>query len=198
MSLKDDPVLVKQLWKRALIQANKILRKNGIDDGAEDVAQEVIMSFIRYEEKHGTRSKQTIEQACIEGIRKCFGDTRFNSSRFRNPRNRYEPRTEEPGVDYIETLADTAPGYSGEFERAGELFDQHSFALNWREYVIANLTLNDFDQVTIAEILGVTQSRICQTVRHVKEKIEDVRLFHEREEFIEDGRTKLWIDWITL
>lgn len=142
---------------------------------AEDIVQEVFLSWLLYQKRNNKRSKQTIDQAVIEACRKLFGRT----GNIKNPQGRFR----------FEELIPELGGLYGYFieekdderlEQLQKYYEEFLLTIFKDEKKLFLLKYVDgLSQAKIGQIFGVSESRITQRTKALKEKI---RKFKERKD----------------
>lgn len=181
-----------ELYKKAI----KAGRYAGLGDEIEDFAGWIVLQWLE-----GLAQHQTLDQSVIEyrrrhhsdprhpgGLAKLVGKTRTISIA--------SPGEDSPlSIDIERALA----GSAGNVPPSYELSSHPSEFLSGRSLEIFDLyTKNEFTLSQIAERFGVTESRISQLLRAIKNEIFEELGLRKMLDRCEDGNTELSIDWIEL
>lgn len=168
-------------------------------EDAEDVAQEVIISWMEYEKKHGKQTSQTINQAIIDAKRKLYGRTRERGHTAKHAsRFGIQANNDEENQNIIESLPDQSEGYSDVFEEYRNSIDDIKPTLSLREQQVIEMIMDDIPQRQIADVCSVNETRVKQYKDKIIKKLNSIYLFWQRKEMIEEDRTCVQIDWICI
>lgn len=177
--------------KRAYLAAYRLLRNR---EDAEDVAHDVIASWLTYERKHGERSHQTVDQGVMDALDKRFGRPGTKRYEFSHAERRAES-IDEPG------LGDGLKLY----ERLGTLShdprEDEDFGTRSRidpELIERSGEICRPDERGREEAhrLNVTESRVSQIRRkRAKSFVRKYLWEHYKENGIE---TDLEVEWLTI
>jgi hypothetical protein len=164
-------------------RARLVACKRGYSELADDFSQEI---FVHWLSGHG--STQTIDQYFIDYLRALYGRSRDGSSgkRFKEQRN-YVDLTE------VRNLADNA-GFI-------EPTKQSAYTFTGKELILYQLYFEEeMTAAIVAEILGVTESRVCQMLKSIKKEIQNQNILEQGYERMEwdESFLKLKVDWIQL
>lgn len=177
----SDPKLVKQLLERARHAATR----RGHPELADDFSQELFIRWLSGQSQH-----QTIDQAFIDYLRGIYGRT--------GPRGSGSGSGRKPGpkdfvnVDELRNIAQ--PTNDIEPTRSlAHLFGGRDAFLYQARFV------EEMSEHAIAEILGVTESRISQLLKPIAKVIQDAAIIEHARERMEydEGFGLLSVDWIT-
>jgi hypothetical protein len=176
-------------------RARYVAKKRGYPELADDFAQEIFIAFSR-----GWRS--TIDQLFTSFLRKEHGDPRVPGGRARGAaRFRTISLDERSGENedaplYHEVIGSAVadPGVVEDLGRFGYLFRGNRFV------IFELVFINYHPQEEIAEIFGVTESRICQIVNGIRRELRDaIGIERFRENLESDPRqTELEVEWLAM
>jgi DNA-directed RNA polymerase specialized sigma subunit len=169
----------------------------GLRDDADDFAQEAIIQQL-------SGRKATLKQLCIDYIREKYGRTGAHGSV--KSTARADARTNTVSIDQpvrsdSETrLHDIIRSDDRDPESLGHAWRDRHHANGVRGLICDLYFDQDMRLEEIAELLGVTGSRISQLMRQVKAKISDCALIAEKySEYCDDkDYSKIVVNWITI
>lgn len=163
---------------------------------ADDFAQEyVIVKCVK-------GWMQTIEQAFIDFLSKEYGSYRSNSGRAKSrgvhtslsldqPVSQFDSET--PLSDLIGDVNGTPPDAG--LDKRDPIYFGKSFIRN----LIFDYTCMGLSQIDIAELLGLTETRISQYLKEIKKNASDSEIYTIKEEFDLGLRSyELKVDWIAI
>lgn len=174
-----DSNAVQKLMKRA----SDVARQRGYSELADDFAQEIATHWLSERGQH-----QTLDQFFIDYLRAQYGRPGVRSHR-----SKYEERRNYVDLDEARNLA----------EPARDLEPERSFAVlfSGREgEIYGAYFIDERTEKSIAADFGVTESRICQLLKPMKEKIRRHAILldgYERMEW-DESFLSFAIDWVSL
>ena len=188
-----------KLYKKAI----KTAQYAGHKDIAEDFAGWIAVKWLEGKAQHQVLSYSLIDFLRLEygGTgRRCGVDAILRSRRLKATElSGCDELTAEENLERLHASSDNSQGLRGEFANDERYRREYRGLLPikldniWQLYAVLGLC-----QLEIAELYGVTESRISQYLKTVKEsilKFEAIKLMRER---IEENRDQLEVEWITL
>ena len=179
---------IKQFWSKAVSYA----RSKGLQNDAEDFAQEACLEII------GGR-KAGLRFLLIDYLRRRYGRSRergltpkFFEQRYWMPID----KPDEAGTPFHQPAGDI--GGQPEFERGDWL---SRIDIYGRESEIFDLIVIDgMKEAEVGEDFGITESRVSQVMKVVREKTKDAMILSETLDRYKDEKeySQLEIEWITL
>lgn len=136
---------------------------------ADDIAQDVMVAYLTYFKKHGTSSKQTIDQAVVDCYRKLVGDNRPRGVKKRQyQKPAFLPLGDEDGADY----GKNPPS----FEELRAIIDPFLSSLKPQELQAVSLILENKTRREIMEVMQVGECRVSMllrtSIRTIRERLE--------------------------
>lgn len=171
-------------------RARYVASKRGYPELADDFSQSVLLLFVERPDRHST-----LDQLFIDYLRETYGDSRTISGSKRSFAERNAVSGEEENLyhDYIgdvERSSDTGPT-----QRECACLFMGREAEIYQAYFVDERT-----EWSIAQDLAVTESRVSQVLKPMKNEIRDFYILREGLERMEwdEDYTKLAVDWIKL
>lgn len=179
-----NPNEVRRLQERA----RHVATKRGHSELADDFAQEI---FVQWLAGHG--GHQTIDQAFIDYLRSLYGRTGPRGSGSGSGSGRFSEYRNYVNLDEVRNLAEPARDIQPTWDFTHLFRGRQAFL--YGAYFVEEMSEN-----SIADILGLTESRVSQMIKPMKREIQDAALLtdvRERMEWDEDYG-KVEVEWITL
>lgn len=153
-------------------------------DEAEDITQEVMLMWA----ERGFRTGQTLEQAIIDCLRKQSG---------RKGSDSYTARTELKNAASIDDVFEYT-GLAGPDMAERESLGSYVRYLKPVEQFVLTMMVDGYNQKSIADELGVTESRVCQRMKSIREVIgrshyDEFELYEFLSELNLTEETKRWV-----
>jgi RNA polymerase sigma factor (sigma-70 family) len=147
----------RQTAEKILRRAKTSARKRGFGEHADDLAQEVLLSFVEGRGRH-----QTIDQAVIDAIRRTFGDSRSDHHQLRRA---CDWKGLTPRVLEIHGKSESDRGCEIGFERIVSLLGGPDRAIIKLRYQWG------FREREIGDLFGLTESRISQRLKDIQTRL---------------------------
>jgi len=179
---------IKSLWAKAACYA----RSKGLQNDAEDFAQEACLAALK-------RSSVRLSSLFIDYLRQQYGRSRERGHTPKLYERRYWVPIDEPDEDgkpFHQPSGDI--GGQPEFEREDWL---SRIDIYGRESEIFDLIVIDgMKEAEVGEDFGITESRVSQVMKVVREKTKDAMILSETLDRYKDEKeySQLEIEWITL
>lgn len=181
-----------ELYKKAI----RAGRYGGLGDEAEDFAGWIVLQWLE-----GLAQHQTLDQSVIEYRRRHHADPRHPSGLAKLTGRARTISIAPIGEDKKQTfdIERSLKGSTGDGpEQFGPYVDPSKF-LKGRDFEIYELyTKQELSLRQIGERLGVTESRISQLLKKIKDEVFYMLGLSKMLERCEDGDTELSIEWIEL
>lgn len=152
--MHDDNRIIKE----TMLSARKYAKAKNLNyEQGEDFVQSFVIA------RHVRKSKQSLEQAMIDFMRKEFGDTRMQAGAVR-------AKSRKDTCQYELNNLTTTKYTPSESEAGIAIFEIRSRIdrLNIRQKLILRRLVQQKKQKDIAKILGVTKGRINQIAKQLK------------------------------
>lgn len=181
--------------RKFIRRAKSYVYKRGRHELADDFSQEAVIALI-------TGRKATIPQLYVDFLRKEYGDLRSPHGRARSSSLLYGTSLDQPASEDDATLLhELVPSHGGDSGPVG-IDWRHRVTFRGRDALIAELRYDEgMSEKDIADILGVTESRVCQIIgRRINPQIESAVLLAERLALFHDDpeASRLLVDWIKI
>lgn len=141
----------------------KYAERKGYSQHSDDFAQEAIIECFK-------GSFRTTNQIFIDFLRKQYGDTRHSRS-ISGHNKSFDGHSNERKEFDFENIAATNNNDLGKFSEPIENYWRY-YRFTLREQIILTLFIQDMTLIEIANIFGVSESRISQQIKRIKREIE--------------------------
>lgn len=181
-----------ELYRRAIARG----KAAGLGDEAEDFAGWITLKWLEGKAQH-----QTLDQSLVGYRRRQHGDPRIPSGRARiAAKARTIPITPDEGREGEAWITEDRLGHE-----LGELPDDRGLDVDPEDFLSGrNLLIWTFvarEELKLSEIgdmMGITESRVSQLMTRAKLEVLRFEGLRQMRERIEDGRSRLDVEWITL
>lgn len=174
-----------------------VATKRGYSELADDFAQDLLLNFVANSDRGAT-----VDQHFVDYLRREYGDTRSACGTARSRSMRSALSLDAPGysdegeVGLYDRIAATQPVSESEStQRECSLLFGGREADIYKTYFVEERT-----QSLIAKALEITESRVSQILKSMKQEVSDYYVLREGLERMEwdPDYSKLQVDWIRL